>query len=240
MALNQKITTVLFDLDGTLLPMDEKKFIKAYFGELAKKGAEYGYSDGEKLTAAVWKGTGAMAKNDGSAKNVERFWQVFAGEMGQEALKLRPVFDRFYAEEFDRVKDSVGENPLAAGAVRGLREKGYSVILATNPLFPAVAVKTRLSWIGLAPEDFLEITSYEDYSFCKPNPAYFGQILERTGKRPEECLMVGNDAAEDLASLELGLEAYLVTDCLINRENRELSGIKHGSFADFCELAELC
>ena len=42
MALNQKITTVLFDLDGTLLPMDEKKFIKAYFGELAKKGAEYG------------------------------------------------------------------------------------------------------------------------------------------------------------------------------------------------------
>ncbi len=46
--------------------------------------------------------------------------------------------------------------------------------------------------------------------------------------------------ASMLASLELGLEAYLVTDCLINRENRELSGIKHGSFADFCELAELC
>lgn len=239
MALDQNITTVLFDLDGTLLPMDEKKFVKAYFGELAKKGAEYGFSDGEKLTAAVWKGTGAMVKNDGSEKNVDRFWKVFAREMGQEALQLRQVFDRFYAEEFDRVKTSVGENPLAKQAVRGLREKGYTLILATNPLFPAVAVKTRLSWIGLKPEDFLEVTSYEAYSFCKPNPAYFGQILEKTGKRPEECLMVGNDATEDLASLELGLKAYLVTDCLINSENRELSGINHGSFADFCDFAGL-
>ncbi len=240
MALDQRITTVLFDLDGTLLPMDEKKFVKAYFGELAKKGAEYGYSDGEKLTAAVWKGTGAMVKNDGSEKNVDRFWKVFSREMGPEALNLRPVFDRFYAEEFDRVKISVGENPLAKQAVRGLREKGYDVILATNPLFPATGVKTRLSWIGLTPEDFLEVTSYEDYSFCKPNPAYFGQILEKTGKRPEECIMVGNDAVEDLASLELGLDGYLVTDCLINSENRELSGIKHGSFAEFCDFAELC
>ena len=166
--------------------------------------------------------------------------KVFAGEMGQEALKLRPVFDRFYAEEFDRVKDSVGENPLAAGAVRGLREKGYSVILATNPLFPAVAVKTRLSWIGLAPEDFLEITSYEEYSFCKPNPAYFGQILERTGKRPEKCLMVGKRCCGGPGFSGAGAGG------LSGNRLPDQSG-KPGAFRDqarklcrFCELAELC
>lgn len=32
-----KITTVLFDLDGTLLPMDNDGFTKGYFKFLAKK-----------------------------------------------------------------------------------------------------------------------------------------------------------------------------------------------------------
>lgn len=232
MALNQKITTILFDLDGTLLPMDEDKFVKAYFGELAKKAAEHGCPDGEKLTAAVWKGTKAMVKNDGSEKNIDRFWKVFALEMGREALGLRPVFDRFYAEEFNRVKGSVGENPLAAPAVRGLREKGYEVILATNPLFPAVGVGTRLSWIGLTPGDFLEVTSYEEYSSCKPNPAYFGEILERTGKKPEECLMVGNDVSEDMAARALGMRVFLLTDCLINRNSEDISAFPNGGFPE--------
>ena len=31
------INAILFDLDGTLLPMDQDLFMKYYFGELAKK-----------------------------------------------------------------------------------------------------------------------------------------------------------------------------------------------------------
>ena len=237
---DKKITTVLFDLDGTLLPMDEKLFIKAYFGELAKKGAEHGCTDGEKLTAAVWKGTAAMVKNDGSVKNDARFWQVFTAEMHEDENRLRPVFDRFYAEEFHRVRDEVGENPLAKEAVTGLKERGYDVILATNPLFPKVAVNTRLSWLGLGVEDFLEVTSYEDYSYCKPNPDYFREILVKTSKKPEECLMVGNDAEEDLAAAKLGLSVFLVTDCLINEKNIDISGVPHGSFEEMMRFLGLC
>ena len=59
-----KITTVLFDLDGTLLPMDQDTFIKAYFGGLAQKMIPYGY-DGEKLIDAIWEGTKAMITNTG-------------------------------------------------------------------------------------------------------------------------------------------------------------------------------
>ena len=36
------ITTVLFDLDGTLLPMDQDAFTKGYFKLLAKKLLPYG------------------------------------------------------------------------------------------------------------------------------------------------------------------------------------------------------
>ncbi len=234
--LESKITTVLFDLDGTLLPMDLETFTSAYFAELAKKAAPFGF-EAKSLTAAVWKGTKAMVQNDGTMKNCDRFWTVFAEEMGEKVLDLRPVFDGFYANEFNRVRAAVGENPLAKTAVAELKAKGFDVILATNPVFPAVGVRTRLSWIGLAPEDFSEVTSYEEYSFCKPNPAYFREILEKTGKRPEECLMVGNDAAEDLAAMEAGMDVYLCIDCLINRGNRDLSGIKQGSFQEFAAYA---
>ena len=65
--MNQR-TTVLFDLDGTLLPMDQDVFGKAYFGGMAKKMAPYGY-DPQRLVKAIWTGTEAMVKNDGSITN---------------------------------------------------------------------------------------------------------------------------------------------------------------------------
>ena len=197
--LDPQITTVLFDLDGTLLPMELEKFTNTYFGLLAKKAAPFGFQP-EPLVAAVWKGTKAMVKNDGTETNDKRFWDTFAGEMGEEVLQLRPVFDGFYANEFHGAKAACGENPLARRAIDGLKAKGYDVVLATNPIFPLVGVETRLSWVGLRPEDFSYITAYENSTTCKPNPAYFQEIVEKLGKKPEECLMVGNDGVEDTAA----------------------------------------
>lgn len=235
--LSEKITTVLFDLDGTLLPMDIDTFTNAYFAELAKKAAGYGYTDEKALVAAVWKGTKAMVQNDGSVPNSERFWTVFAGEMGEDALGLRPHFDAFYANEFDRVKTSVGENPLAHKVVDTLKRRGYEVVLATNPIFPLVGVQTRLAWLGLSAEDFSLVTSYENCTFCKPNPEYYHEILNKIGKAPEECLMVGNDTAEDLAAMTVGLDCCLITDCMIHRGG-DLPPVKQASFQEFAALIE--
>ena len=185
----------------------------------------------------MWKGTKAMVKNDGTETNDKRFWDTFAGEMGEEVLQLRPVFDGFYANEFHGAKAACGENPLARRAIDGLKAKGYDVILATNPIFPLVGVETRLSWVGLRPEDFSYITAYENSTTCKPNPAYYAEILRKTGKRPQECLMVGNDATEDTAALEQGIGVYLVTDCLLNPKGRDISGVPQGTFAAFLEFA---
>lgn len=55
------IKAVLFDLDGTLLPMDQDEFVKAYFGLLAKRLAPLGY-EVEKLYQVLWKGVAAMVK----------------------------------------------------------------------------------------------------------------------------------------------------------------------------------
>lgn len=231
-------TTVLFDLDGTLLPMELEEFTNTYFALLAKKAAPFGY-EAKPLVGAVWRGTKAMVQNDGLKTNCDRFWEVFSHTLGQQVLALKPEFDDFYAKEFHQAKSATGENPLAKRAVEGLKAKGFEVVLATNPLFPAVGVATRLSWIGLSIEDFSYVSTYENSSFCKPNPLYFQEILEKIRKQPQECLMVGNDASEDLAAEKLGIPVYLTTDCLVNPEQKDLSQIVTGSFAGFLKLAGL-
>lgn len=236
--LDPQITTVLFDLDGTLLPMDVEVFTKTYFGLLAKKAAPYGFAP-EPLVAAVWKGTKAMVKNDGTCPNDRRFWDVFCQETGGDESQLRPVFDGFYVHEFHGAKAACGENPLAKPGVEGLKARGYEVILATNPIFPRAGVGTRLSWVGLSLEDFSHVTAYENYTTCKPNPAYYREILRNTGKSPQECLMVGNDAVEDLAGREAGMQVYLITDCLLNPQGRSLEDVPHGSFQEFMKFAGL-
>ena len=236
--LKDTITTVLFDLDGTLLPMDQEQFTRAYFGLLVQKAAPFGLKP-QPTIEAVWAGTKAMVKNDGSVPNHRRFWDTFCPLVGVEEETLRPVFDKFYAQEFHGARSACGENPYAKRAVQGLRDQGYDVILATNPIFPLEGVRTRLSWVGLTPEDFSLVTTYESSSYTKPNPAYFTQILQQAGKRPQECLMVGNDLAEDTGAVAAGLSLYVVTDCLENGDKGDLSQYPHGSFQEFLSFAGL-
>lgn len=225
------ITTILFDLDGTLLPMDQEVFVKDYLGRLAKKMAPHGY-DPQLLVQAVWKGTGAMVKNDGRQSNEAVFWQVFTGIFGQEAMKDLPLFEEFYETEFQEARRSCGFNPAAAETVRALHAMGYTTVLATNPLFPPVATQSRVRWAGLEPEDFAFITTYDNSSFCKPNPDYYREILGKLKLKSEECLMVGNDVGEDMIAEALGMQVFLLTDCLINRDGSDISRYPHGSFPE--------
>ena len=224
-----KITTVLFDLDGTLLPMDQEAFTKGYFRLLAAKLAAYGYEP-KTLVDAIWAGTAAMVKNDGGRSNEEVFWERFGTVYGERAVTDRPLFDAFYTEEFNQAKEICGYDPRAAQIVRRLTARGFRVALATNPIFPHTATESRIRWAGLAPSDLAYYTTDENSSYCKPNPRYYAQLLETLGVRAEECLMVGNDAVEDLAARELGVQVFLLTDCLINPQGRKLSDVPHGGF----------
>ena len=95
-----------------------------------------------------------------------------------------------------------------------------------------VAQHQRLSWAGLALEDFIHITAYDNSTHCKPNPAYYQDICEKLGLDPARCLMVGNDYREDGAAAKLGMDLFLLTDCLIAPEDADLSAFRHGSMED--------
>ena len=233
-----KYEAILFDMDGTLLPMEQQIFVRQYFTQLARVLCPLGITP-EVLNKGFWGGVGAMMKNDGTATNEEVFWKYFQEvaqrEEGQKDIdwdELKKVTEEFYSNEFHEVKPYMGENPLAKQVVDLAHQKADRVILSTNPIFPRAGQLARLSWVGLGEEDFDLITSYENYSYCKPNPKYFEVVCEQMGVNPQNCLVIGNDELEDMhAASTLKMDCYLVTDCQIQREGYEWNG-KQGSFSE--------
>ena len=225
------IKAVRFDLDGTLLPMDNDEFTKNYFKLLAARFAPLGY-DAQELVKDVWDGTAAMVKNDGSRTNEEAFWDRFGVVMGKSALLDRPAFEDFYRNEFNNARASCGFSKSAREAVELARSRGLITALATNPIFPACATESRIRWAGLEPEDFAVYTTYENNAHCKPNPEYYRDVANALGLEPGECAMVGNDVDEDMVAETLGMKVFLLTDCLINRSGRDIGAFPHGGFEE--------
>lgn len=230
-----KYQAILFDLDGTLLPLEMEGFAKVYFGALAKELADFGVP-AEALVKAIWAGTKAMMKNDGSRLNTDAFWEVFTAVTGLDRAEVEPRCDRFYSGGFHAARAATAPNPLAVEAVRIAREKAEKVVLATNPLFPMQGQETRIGWLGLKKEDFDLITCYSTDRFCKPNPSYLLEVCRRIGVQPSACLMIGNDEREDMhCAAAVGMDSYLVTDCRIPCPEKPWTG-PQGSFADMLAM----
>jgi len=122
--------------------------------------------------------------------------------------------------------------------IENLKNKGYTIVVATNPLFPMEAILHRIKWAGLNPEDFKLITSYENMHFCKPQLKYYKEILNMIGKSPEEAMMVGNDLEEDMVSGQLGMKTYLIEDCIIARGTENIIPDYKGNLESFIKFVE--
>ncbi len=231
------LDTILFDLDGTLAPFAQDEFIQVYFKALVSRVTPMGYKPDDMIDA-LWQGVSAMTGNDGSRTNRQIFWESFTRKLGIQALALENILNDFYAREFDSVRTVLRETADRGPLIRGLRERGYGLVLATNPIFPAVAVETRLGWVGLRPEDFDYVTTYENSRRSKPNPDYYRDILSHIGRQGESCLMAGNNPVDDAAALQAGISVYLVTDYMENPDGVPIEDYPHGSFRDLSARLE--
>lgn len=54
----------------------------------------------------------------------------------------------------------------------------------------------------------------------------------------EECVMIGNDVGEDMIAETLGMKVFLLTDCLINKNNTDISRYPHGSFPELLSFIQ--
>ena len=225
---------ILFDLDGTLLPLDEKLFVDIYFTELSKVFSEYNI-ESNKLVEAIWYATHEIIKNDGKRTNEEAFWEKFKSIINIDLLNIKEVLEKFYANEFfTKLKKCSTENNLAKVAVNLAKKNGRKVVLATNPVFPIDAL-VRLKWTGLDIDDFDYVTHYSNSSFSKPNPKYYLDLCKKLNVEPKDCLMIGNDERQDIfAASSAGMNCYLVTDYLYTYPECKVNCEK-GSFKDLIE-----
>jgi len=225
------IDTILFDLDGTLLPLDEADFIERYFASIGALASPLGLSVAT-LQQQIWAGTKAILNTTGTMTNAEVFWEVFSRGIQRNRSEVETLFLEYYRTGFEAVRPSTRPNPLAKPLIDFLKTKRVRLILATNPVFPAIATQKRMSWIGLDFSDFSHVTTYENACFAKPNINYYRALLDQFSLDPQTCMMVGNDVDEDMVAEELGIHPYLVTDCLNNRNQKDIDVYPHGRFQD--------
>ena len=230
------LDTILFDLDGTLLPMDMDEFIRIYFGEIGK--ALQDLTEPDKLITYVWEGTKAMINNDGNKTNKQVFMEAFGQLIHGDLAVYEQRFDMFYDDGFLNIREYVEPHPGVKDFIAELRKKGYSLVIATNPLFPRKAVLHRIEWAELNLDDFDYISCYEDNTYCKPKVEFYQEVINKVMKNPDQCMMVGNDVQEDLIASKLGIQTYLVTDHMLNRYDNPIKSDHQGNYKDFAKFVE--
>lgn len=226
--------TVLFDLDGTLLPMEQDAFTSAFLKDLHYRLVLLGYT-AELAKAALSAAFMTAVANDGRGTNEAVFFGELERVAGARVREDAVALSHYYRGDFQRLKDLCGREPRAALLLSELHAAGVPAVLATNPLFPREGIEARLAWAGLTPGDFTHITTYENSSFCKPSLGYYREILDRLSLAPCDCLMVGNDTTDDMTAGELGIEVFLLTDHLINRRGMDISSLPHGDFGEMMD-----
>lgn len=217
----------LFDLDGTLLWLDETAFIEAYMKALSKKMIQLNLNHKEMLSR-LWEGTSAMRENNGLKLNEDVFWSIFCPDKDKQP-SLKESFEEFYINDFKALKSTAKYTDLSIRIIRELQSKNKKIYLLTNPIFPLVATKERLSWAGLSIDDFELVTTYENSYFAKPNLQYYQYIINQYQLNPKETMMIGNDVDEDMIASNLGLDTFLVTDYLNNKSHQDINHYRHGS-----------
>jgi FMN phosphatase YigB (HAD superfamily) len=228
---------LLFDLDGTLLPMDREEFVRAYLPGISAVAAKLG--DPRTIANCILQGSFAMLRSTDPERTLEQvFWDSFEQTSGISRAASEPVFDRFYrSAAFDELREITPAEPLVLDILAAAHATGMRVILATSPLFPRVATEKRVWWAGLKSEDFELITTYESFHAAKPHREYYEELLGLLGLSGPDCIMVGNDAREDLpAPNALGMETFLLLNHAIIPEGYEYRCDHQGDYGALLEF----
>jgi HAD superfamily hydrolase (TIGR01549 family) len=207
------IEAVLLDMDDTLVHNDMVDFIPAYYALLREDLADL--LPQEELMRRMSQGVEQMFLNDGAGRtNLEAFMDLFMEGLDYSEEEMEARFDAFYRDRFHLLESHTRKKPQARAVVEEAFRQGYRVVIATQPLFPRIAIDMRLDWAGVG--DFLYdlVTTAEVSYACKPHPAYYQAIADHLGLAPEACLMAGDSVRDDLPAAALGMRTFWVTDSL--------------------------
>ena len=232
----KKYKLIMSDLDNTLLPIyTQERFAEIWMRDTAKIFARNGIEI-KAAAEGVSRGIRAMLYNESGKKNIEVFYEKAQEISGYGKARLDPVIREYYRTDFRNIYDLTLPNPFAVQICRLMRRKARYTALATMPIFTEEAVEMRMSWVGLEPNMFDLITVADNSSYCKPNPKYFEEIMDRFGVSADETLMIGNDVREDMQPCRaLGIDTFLVTDHIITHD-LPYDGYRQGRYPELIEF----
>lgn len=218
-----KYKAFLFDLDGTLIDFDPNLFIKQYLDVASNYFLRVGLIEDKQLfIKTLLDATYTMEINDSPNIVLDDFLDAFCPKLGIDREETMQIFNDFYGSKFDVVK------PLIKPAKGALKLLSYLKInrnqikraIATNPVFPKLAITRRMGWGNLALDDFDLITTGEMMTYAKLNPKYWRQTAELLDCNPSECLVVGNDALRDIINAkQAGCDTFLIHATLENGQD---------------------
>jgi FMN phosphatase YigB (HAD superfamily) len=217
------LKAVLFDLDNTLIFYDEIKFADLFFPTMAARFADVLPSD--EFAAQLMAATLESHKNDGSMTNRELFLREFTRGTRLTGDDVWKRFLKYYDEDFDSMKGIVTTPGSTRQVFRSIRERNLKLVIATNPILPLNAQRKRLSWAGVDGIELDLVTHIDNMSYCKPQLGYYRQICELIDEKAEDCLMVGDDPANDMVAAKIGMKTYRTVDSL-NHTNKPLEWSK--------------
>lgn len=222
------ITHILFDLDDTLLLNSTQQFLPAYLRLLSQYLARF--ADPHTIPMLIMECTAEMQTNNNpDVTNFEAFYRPFLARLGVTFDEIQPWIERFYLEEYPVLRENVEPAPFGRETVVHLMDAGYTVAVATNPLFPEIAVEQRLEWANVSDLPFALVTTMEEMHFSKPNPQYYEETLSLLNVAPENALMVGDDPERDIAPAQsVGLHTWHIT-----ADPDDAESPLHGTLADF-------
>lgn len=233
------ITTLLFDLDDTLLGNQMERFLPAYLNKLAVHMADL--VPPHTLVDELIGGTQAMLLNTDPARTLEQaFAEYFYPAIHVPPAQFKPRADSFYAERFGELRAQTTVRPEAREVMQWAAASGLRVAIATNAVFPRTAVAQRLEWAGVSADEFSYslVTTYEFMHFAKPRAEYFAEILAWLDCRPNEVLMVGNDWEQDIVpAAEMGIHTFWIRAADSRAPGNTAHPIGSGRLTDFLAWA---
>ncbi len=206
--------TLLIDLDDTLLPNSTEKFLPTYLDALSR------YLDDlappKKIVETLfWATQKALEEPTIDATIAQRFNRYFYPALGTTPEAQQDRLKAFYADIFPKLSPVSEPDPAAVELIEKALQSGHRVAIATHPVFPAAATLERMRWAGLAPEDhpFEIISTFENFHFGKPHPAYFLELIAQIGWPDTGFVMLGDSQEMDIEpARSLGMSTYWFTD----------------------------
>jgi FMN phosphatase YigB (HAD superfamily) len=232
------IKAVLLDLDDTLILSDTDRFFLRYLRMLGEElSDDTPPDDFVYLIMEVYEQ--ALHDYDPSATLYERFVKRFSASIGLAESHLSQTMDQFYRLQYPRLRQMVKPRPTTQFLLAWLFDRGYQVVVATNPAVPLDPIHQRMAWGNIAPEryPFRLITGMENVHFGKPQAAYYEEILVHLGLEAHEAIMVGDRWDDDVVgAASLGMATYWVTEDGSTLPDDSETADGYGSYDRFCEL----